>query len=80
MLKIEYGVVTKFLSKEELAPAAIKQHLDGVYGEASPSYFTVKEWSKQFCLGRESVEDEPHEGWPVEVVSEENIRRIEEVY
>ena len=52
--------------------------MDGVYGEASPSYSTVKEWAKQFRLGRESVEDEPHEGRPVTVVTEENIRRTEE--
>jgi len=78
MSKIEYRAVIKFLSKEGLAPAAIKQRLDGVYGKASPSYSTVKEWAKQFRLGRESVEDEPREGRPVEVVTEENIRRIEE--
>ena len=78
MSKIEYRAVINFLSKEGLAPAAIKQRLDGVYGEASPSYSTVKEWAKQFRLGRESVEDEPREGRPVEVVTEEIIRRIEE--
>ena len=74
MSKIEYRAVVRFLSKEELAPAAIKQHLDGVYGEAFPSYSTVKEWAKQFHLGRESVEVNL-----VEVVTEENIRCIEEV-
>ena len=52
--------------------------MDGVYGEASPSCSTVKEWAKQFRLGTEGVEDEPREGRPVEAVTEENIRRIEE--
>ena len=78
MLKIEYHAVIKFLSKEGLAPAAIKQHLDGIYGETSPSYSTVKERAKQFHLGRDSVEDESHEGRPMEVVTEENFRRIKE--
>jgi len=78
MSKVEYRAVIKFLSKEGLAPAAIKQRLDGVYGEASPSYSTVKEWAKQFLALGESVEDEPCEGQPVEVVTEENIRCIEE--
>ena len=78
MSKVKYRGVIKFLSKEGLAPAAIKQRLDGMYGEASPSYSTVKEWAKQFRLGRESMEDEPREGRPVEVVTEENIRHIEE--
>jgi hypothetical protein len=52
MSKVEYCVVIKSLNKEGLAPAAIKQRLDGVYGEASPSNFTMKEWAKQFHLGR----------------------------
>ena len=54
MSKVEYCAVIKFLSKERLAPPANKR-LDGVYGEASPSYSTQKEWAKQFRLGRESV-------------------------
>ena len=77
MSKVEYRAVIKFLTKEGLAPAAIKQRLDGVYGEAS-SYSTVKEWAKQFRLGRESIEDELRQGRPMEVVTEENIRLIEE--
>jgi transposase len=66
MSKVEYRAVIKFLTKERLAPAAIKQCLDGIYGEASPSYSTVKEWAKQFRLGRESIEDELRQGRPVE--------------
>jgi len=41
-------------------------------------YSTVKEWAKQFLLGRESIEDELREGQPVVVVTEENVRCIEE--
>jgi len=76
--KVEYRTSVKFLGKEGLVLAAVKQCLDGVYGEASCSYSTVKEWAKQFHLGRESFEDEPREGRPLEVVTKENIRRIEE--
>jgi hypothetical protein len=71
-------VVIKFPSKEGLVPSAVKQHLGGVCGETSPLYSTVKEWAKQFRLGRESVEDGPREGRPVEVVTEENKGRIKE--
>jgi len=78
MSKVEYREIIKFLSKKGLAPAAIRQRLDDIYGEASPSYSTVKEWAKQFRLRRENVEDDSHDGRPVEVVTEENIRRIEE--
>jgi len=48
MSKVEYRAVIKFLNKEGLAPAAVKQRLDSIYGEASPSCSTVKEWAKQF--------------------------------
>jgi hypothetical protein len=64
-------VVIKIVSKEERALAAFKQRLDGVHGVASASYSTVKEWAKQFHLRRQSVEDEPREGQPMEVVTEE---------
>jgi hypothetical protein len=37
MFKIEYRAVIKFLTKEGESPAEIKQRLDAVYGESSPS-------------------------------------------
>jgi hypothetical protein len=43
MSKVEYRTGIKLLSIEGLAPTAIKQRLDGVFGEASNSYSTVKE-------------------------------------
>jgi len=42
--------------------------------------FQVKEWAKQFCLGRKIVEDEPREGQPVEMVTEENIAILKRKY
>jgi transposase len=77
MSKVEYRAVIKPLSKKGLALVAITQRLDGVYVEAS-SYSTLREWAKQFRLGRVGVKDEPREGRPLEVVSEEDIRRIED--
>jgi DNA-binding NarL/FixJ family response regulator len=52
----------------------MKKRLDDVYGDCAPSYATVKE----FQLGRESVEDVPHEGRPVEVLTPETINIIEQ--
>src|SRR5258705_13842770 len=78
MLKIEYRAVIKFLTKEGLTPSAIKQRLDGVYREASPSLSTVKKWAKQFRLGQESVEDAPREGRPVAVLTAENVSLVEQ--
>ncbi|XP_014483275.1 PREDICTED: nucleolar protein 58-like isoform X2 [Dinoponera quadriceps] len=78
MSKIEYRAVIKFLTKEGFSPSIIKERLDGVYGEASPSYSTVKEWAKQFRLGRESIKDDPRKGLPVEVMTEQNMSLVEE--
>lgn len=38
----------------------------------------MKEWAKQFRLGRESIEDDPRDGRPVEVVTEENVSLVED--
>jgi histone-lysine N-methyltransferase SETMAR len=78
MLKTEYRSVIKFLFKEGQSPAEIKKRLDDVYGDCAPSYATVKNWVKEFRLGRESVEDVPHEGRPVEVLTPETINLIEQ--
>jgi hypothetical protein len=37
----------------------------------------VKFWSKQFKWRRESIEDDPHTGRPVEVTSEEMCQKLE---
>ena len=47
-----------------------------VYGESASSYCKVKLWSKQFKWGRESIEDDPHTGRPVEVTSEEMCQKF----
>jgi transposase len=78
MFKIKYRVVIRYLTKEGKSPAEIKQRLDAVYGESSPSYSTVKEWAKQFCLGRESIEDDPRQGRPVEALTHETIALVQE--
>jgi transposase len=78
MSKTEYCVVIKFLSKEGKSQTEIKQCLDAVYGESSPSYSTVKEWSKQCHLGRQSIEDDPRQGRPAEAHTPETIALVQE--
>jgi transposase len=78
MFKIEYRAVIKFLTKEGKSPAEIKQRLDAVYGGSSPSYSTVKEWAKQFRLGRESTEGDCRQGRPAEALTPETIALVQE--
>lgn len=79
MSKIEYRAVIKFLTKEGLTPTQIKERMDAVYGDSSPSFTTIKDWSKLFRWGRESLEDDPREGGPVTVTTGENVKLVEEV-
>jgi hypothetical protein len=60
--------VIKFLTEEGVKPIEIKQRMDNVYGDSSSSFTTVKELSKLFRLGRNSIEDDPRQGRPAEVV------------
>jgi transposase len=78
MFKLEYRAVRKFLTKEGESPSEIKRRLDAVYGESSPSYSTVKEWAKQFRLGRDSIENDPRQGRPAEQLSPETITLVQE--
>ena len=76
MDKIEYRSVIKFLTLEGCKPTEIKNRLDAVYGDSSPSLSTVKEWSKLVKLGRKSVVDEPRTGRPSEVTTPETIELV----
>lgn len=79
VMKIEYRAVIKFLTKEGHTPKHIKQRLDNVYGDSSPSYSTVKKWAKCFRLGQESLEDVERPGRPIEVITPQQISIIEEL-
>lgn len=79
LTKLEYRSVIKFLTKEGNTPNQIKQRLDRVYGDLSPSYSTVKKWAKCFRLGQESLEDDERLGRPIEVLTPQNISIIEEL-
>ena len=71
LLDLEHRSVIKFLTKEGKKSKDILERMVAVYGESAPSYYKVKFWSKQFKWRRESIEDDPHTGRPVEATSEE---------
>jgi hypothetical protein len=77
-LKLSTARSLNFLQKKVKSPAEIKQRLGAVYGESSPLYSTVKEWAKQFCLGRESTEEDPRQGRPAEALTPETIALVQE--
>ena len=75
--KFEHRSVIKFLTKEGAAPKDIHQRLINVYGDLAPSKTTVKKWAAEFKRGRESIEDDPRSGRPVEVTTPENCAAVE---
>lgn len=76
---LEHRSVIKFLTKEGKKPKEIHERLVAVYGEDAPSSYKVKFWSKQFKWGRESIEDDPHTGRPVEASSPEVCKKVEDL-
>ena len=48
-----------------------------MYGNNGPSEYTVKFWAKQFKWGRDSIEDDPRAGRPVEATSSDICEKIE---
>lgn len=73
MNKIEYRAVIKFLTKQGKTPKLIREEMLVVYGNDCPSKSTICEWSKLFKHGRESLDDDPRQGRPVEVVTEDVV-------
>jgi len=64
MEKEQYRSVNRFLFLEGISRSEIKERLDAVYGDSSPSMATVKNGLNEFKRGRTSVFDEPRPGAP----------------
>jgi len=77
LLDLEQRSVIKLLTKEGKKPKEIFERIVAVYGEPAPSYYKVKFWSKQFKWGRDSIEDDPHTGRPMDATSEEMCQKLE---
>lgn len=79
MNKTEYRAVIRFLTKEGKKPREIFDRLHAAYGDIAPSYTTVKDWSRLFKFGRESLEDDPRSGRPNEATTDEMVRKLEDL-
>ena len=55
MEKEQYLLVIRFLFLEEKLRSVIKERLDAVYGNSSPSMSIIKNWFYEFQRGRMSV-------------------------
>jgi len=57
MEKEQYRSVIRFWFLKGKSRSEIKERLDAVYGDSSPSMATVKNWLNEFQHGRTSVFD-----------------------
>ena len=48
-------------------------------GKAVPSYATVKRWVAEFKCGRQSLEDDPRPGRPVNVATPEMVNKVHDI-
>lgn len=58
----ERKLTKEVLTKEGLTPKIIKEELDGVYGQSSPSISGVKELVKYFRMSQKSLQDDARFG------------------
>lgn len=63
----------KFLHLKGKKTQEIKDELDSVYGEASPSFTTVKHWVAEYKRGRTSILDEERSGRPKTATTDEMV-------
>lgn len=79
MEKHEIRAVIKYLCLKKMSTKDIHSDLVETLGDSSPPYSTVARWAKEFKLGRTSTEDEHREGRPSTSLTEENVKKVEEV-
>lgn len=79
MEKIEFRAVIKFLTKRGKSVQTILEEMSSVYGDSCPSKTMVYKWHTLFKQGRESLEDDPRPGRPIEVTTSEIIQKVEKL-
>lgn len=79
MEKHEVRCVIKYLCLKKMSTKEIHTDLVETLGDSAPPYSTVARWCKEFKLGRTSTEDEHREGRPTSSLTEENVKKIEDI-
>ncbi|CAF4935522.1 unnamed protein product [Pieris macdunnoughi] len=79
MEKIEHRAVIKFLTKQGKNAQTILNEMETVYGEQCPSKSMIYKWHGLFKHGRESIEDDPRSGRPVEATTSDIVEKVEKI-
>ncbi|XP_063469655.1 histone-lysine N-methyltransferase SETMAR-like [Symphalangus syndactylus] len=57
--------------------AETTRNINNAFGPGTAKKRTMKWWFKKFCKGHDSLEDEKHSGWPLEVANDQQRAIIE---
>lgn len=79
MDNLRHRAVIQFLTLEGKKPKEIFERMGNVYGTSAPSYTTVKKWAAEFKRGRQSLDDDPRAGRPVDVTTDEMCQAVERI-
>jgi histone-lysine N-methyltransferase SETMAR len=78
MNNLKFRAVIEFLVLEGIQPSEIHERMQNAYTTSTPSYSTVKKWAAEFKRGRHSLEDDLCQGRPIQVVTPNICRLVEE--
>jgi len=78
-ITIAQHVAIKFLTNENIGPNEIWRILRAQYGESTLSKTQVKFWHKEFCRGRDTVQNKSHQRRPRTSITPENIAAVRDL-
>ena len=79
MDKIGHRAVIQYLQIKGLTPKEIHEDMVATLQDNAPSYSMVKKWAADFKRGRDSLEDDPHQGRPATVTTQEIVDKIHDM-
>ena len=62
-----------------LTATQIHDELTAAYGQGVVSYSTVAHWIDRFSSGRESLDDDPRNGRPLSIITQQNIDAVQDL-
>lgn len=79
MDKFEVRAVIKFFYLEGKTASEIKNKMDGVLGDNSPSFSTISFWVSEFKRGRTDIRDESRSGRPKTATTPKFVAQVKEM-
>jgi hypothetical protein len=75
MEKVEFRTFITFLTKQGKTQIVLEE-MAAVYGNSCPKKTMIYKWHSLFKQGRDSLEDDPCPGRPVDTAMPENVEKV----